>query len=605
MELSELISYAEEKYQIRAQRDQWVAIDASLLCHPRTKNKLAYLMREWNGDMGEFIERCDLRCEPNREEMRLNLFLSAPFHERRPGWVGVIIDSSTDKEVVLGLFDRAFQTEEQQSRLIEKGTSIIVIASENTLSKDAYHDTPIGASQKSKTYDVPEAIAQMLDLYTFDHGSYRQQCLNFYRQGKLMEMYEDNAPWHGEYRHYYPTYHDLNIPQLRGYFTWRTLIRRGEWQRTALSMAYIYIYELLNGIGVATPEASLEKMLEFEEKYIKKGLGDMYMGITLRRWMFEFAVINNMPPEKAMQCATQEIVKLDNALAALHSPASHCDRDVVNALCFISGQRKQVLDSVIHLVAETWRYALQHFRLDGKDLFAYCFGEKKEYIWRPLANAIYYEQGNDEDAEYKLNECRSFRRCKNVWFECGYHEFHFKRAFIGAFLHQADLHVRRYLKTGHYLREKKGEEWALQYVNAVIDEDKRRREEKARPKIEIHLENLEDIRENAIRTRDSLLVDEELEECPPDALVSVEKNVAPLQESEPQLPIEKRILYLMLNGESPEELMKGSRLMPSIVADSINEAFFDEIGDNVVECDNDRLTLVEDYADDVRKLMDM
>ena len=42
--------------------------------------------------------------------------------------------------------------------------------------------------------------------------------------------------------------------------------------------------------------------------------------------------------------------------------------------------------------------------------------------------------------------------------------------------------------------------------------------------------------------------------------------------------------------------------MPSVVADTINEAFFDEIGDSVVEYDGS-LTLIEDYREDVASLM--
>ena len=42
--------------------------------------------------------------------------------------------------------------------------------------------------------------------------------------------------------------------------------------------------------------------------------------------------------------------------------------------------------------------------------------------------------------------------------------------------------------------------------------------------------------------------------------------------------------------------------MPSVVADAINEALFDEIGDNILECDGDTITLVEDYRDDVLQI---
>ena len=35
----------------------------------------------------------------------------------------------------------------------------------------------------------------------------------------------------------------------------------------------------------------------------------------------------------------------------------------------------------------------------------------------------------------------------------------------------------------------------------------------------------------------------------------------------------------------------------------INEALFDEIGDNVLECEGDRITLVEDYREDLARMI--
>ena len=43
--------------------------------------------------------------------------------------------------------------------------------------------------------------------------------------------------------------------------------------------------------------------------------------------------------------------------------------------------------------------------------------------------------------------------------------------------------------------------------------------------------------------------------------------------------------------------------MPSIAADTINEELFDEIGDVAVLCENDELSLVEDYREDIAHLL--
>ena len=105
-------------------------------------------------------------------------------------------------------------------------------------------------------------------------------------------------------------------------------------------------------------------------------------------------------------------------------------------------------------------------------------------------------------------------------------------------------------------------------------------------------------------TRDSLLTEEEkremaeAEETPasPEPEVSGAAAV-PLDD------IQKQILWALLAGESADGVIRENRLLPSVAADGINEAFFEEIGDSVVEENEGGLALVEDYADDVRRLL--
>ncbi len=143
----------------------------------------------------------------------------------------------------------------------------------------------------------------------------------------------------------------------------------------------------------------------------------------------------------------------------------------------------------------------------------------------------------------------------------------------------------------------------------MIADDRRRQAEAAHPKIDIHLERLEHIREDALKTRDSLLTEEEMEEALTESVrdeSSPGKTPPPADtgaSSQARMPIEAQILTLLLRGESPDELMKARRLMPSVVADAINEAYFDEIGDNIVECEGDRLALVEDYAEEIEQIL--
>ena len=60
---------------------------------------------------------------------------------------------------------------------------------------------------------------------------------------------------------------------------------------------------------------------------------------------------------------------------------------------------------------------------------------------------------------------------------------------------------------------------------------------------------------------------------------------------------------MLLRGESPDAVIREQHLIASVITDSINELLFDEIGDNVLECDGSTITLVEDYKEDIINIL--
>ena len=486
--------------------------------------------------------------------------------------------------------------------------------------------------------DVPEKIRQMIRLYEYGDGSIKKKCRNFYRQGKFMEDYEDDAPWNGEFSRYFPTYHDLSIPKLRGYFTWRTNVRKGIYRPIATSLAYIYLYELLNGIGTSSPEESLWKMQEFETEYLDTGIGDWMMTFNLHRWMLEFAIIHQLPKKLAITFASPDKLECDRKIAVLRNPENHTDEEVCDALClFVTGkiETSPVLtrDSGEgrHLFAEVWRYTMAHYNHDGKDLLTACFGPWKPFPWHPLANSVYFETRDLTDFDYELDECRIYQYREGRWFVQTYEEMLYNKKIINALLHEADRLLRIYLKTGRNLRAKPEEAWATPYVEAVIETDRQAKIEAAKPKVSINLDSLSQIRQDAVVTRESLLTDEDRAEAttaPMPAEVIVAEPVADFVGADdndfdykngndddndnnngPDVdtvrldPIHRQILLALLAGNSPDELIRTHRLIPSVVTDTLNEAFYDEIGDSILDCDGDQISLVEDYIEDVTLLV--
>lgn len=609
MELSELAAYAEEKFHIREQH-KWADFPGfSVLADPETGKWLALLMRQWDSDTGTELQRCDIKCGRQILAALPEPFLAPPFRMKGQKWVGVLFDRSTKPEVVFRLFDRAVYSEKQ------RGFTVVL---ENPPSRQIRlpKDTPLspaGPSLALPDPEIPERIRSMRRLYEYRGNSFAQKCRNFCRQARFMEDYEDDAPWNGAFRHYFPTYQDLNTRQLRGYFTWRTRLRKGEFSPAPASFACLYLYELLNGIGAAPGEEVLQKMQEFRAGFLDSGIGDADTARNLRRWMLDYAVITGISPDQARQYAAPALLERDAFLHILKDPENHRDEEIFEALCAFDGG-KPGRSPVIRkdpqkgrrLFAALWRAASESPPRKDQTFFTACFGEQKKFPWHPLAGAVYWEENLHADTDYPLNDCRIYRCRGGVWTEERYDPLYFDRKLLHGLLHEGDRQFRRKLKTGHYLRENPEEAWAAPYAMAALEAEARAEAEAARPTVTLDLSSLEQIRLDARSTRDSLLTEADTEDFPAEAKQPEDRTALPSPASSlpgnldgPHL----QILLLLLKGEPPQAYIRSQHLMPSMAADTINEAFFEEIGDSILECDGQTITVVEDYREEILKML--
>ena len=657
MELSELTAYANEKYHITEQR-KWADFPGfSVLSHPVTGKWVALLMRQWDYETGTMMERCDLKCGIQSLREFNRPYLSGPVRMRGPKWAGVAFGRETEPEVVCALFDRAFHSGDQRGFTLVLDTLPAAAGS-------AYQSTripppkrrelngaglfpPAGGSVKGMdpVPEIPEILRRMRHLYEYGLETPQGKAKNFYRQGTFMGDYEgeEDIPWTGTFVCYYPSYQDLTTGQLRAYFSWRRDIRRGVFREIATSAAYLYVYELLNGIGVSSPEEVLQKLKAFDAGFLDAGFGDEKMRRNIRRWMLDFAVMHDIPSDQASAYLDQELLGMDEALTVLKRPEEASDDAVFSALCTLGGKKLPV-SPVLHadagrgrrLFAAAWRCAARGYAREDQDMFTLCFGKPVTYPWHPFSNAIWIPQtagrqtaGSERD--YTLNECRSYHYHGGTWKVEAYEKMFFNRSVFEGFLHETDLRLRRYLKTGRYLKTKPDTAWMVPFIEEAIEDDRRRVEEASRPKVNVDLSGLDRIRADALLTRDSLLTEEETwtaetgdfmtenavaenaiaETADGDAkeafaTAGEPAGTGPVFSGIALEPEYRRILTSLLRGE-PEEvtgrIIREARLMPSLAADAINEAFFDEIGDNIITCEDDALALVEDYEEDLKQLL--
>ncbi len=353
-------------------------------------------------------------------------------------------------------------------------------------------------------------------------------------------------------------------------------------------------------------------MRKFETGFLDSGIGDSSIYRNLHRWMLEYAVIHDVPATLACQYTKPIILEQDASLTMLRNPKEYTDKELFSALCTFAGKKLEQSPVLKkdeargkHLFAAIWRYVSEKYSMDGKDFFTLCFGTQKTFRWYPLANAVYWEKCVHPDVDYVLDACRTYHCRSGVWHEKRYDSLYFDRKKLHALLREADRRLRKYWKTGHYLRENPDGAWAAPYVKQVLSTEWKAEAEASKPKIMIDLSGLEQIRRDALLTRDSLLteeerdetVDDERKETASDASSSTSSVFGALDAQD------RQILLALLQEEPIEPYIKANHLMPAVVADTINEALFDELGDNVLECDGNTITVVEDYREDILQML--
>ena len=481
----------------------------------------------------------------------------------------------------------------------------IVLENSSNLNENQYKDTVITASELNDP-EIPTKIWQMMQLYEYGDGSFEQQKKNFIRQGVFMKDFEDDYDgWSGKCTYFSPAYHDLTLSQLRKYFTWRTAARKGDFTFIESPFVYLYLSELLCGIGAETHAETLKKMADLESGFVNSGYADTLLQMHLKNWMFEYAVIHDFQPETVMHYADPRIMAHDTYLSILRNPAAKKDDEIFMALSFFA-EKDLFLSPVVtecgsrgkHLFAALWRDVSARYDEDEADFFTACFGEPQTSKWYPLFNALFRDDGGTSGKECVLSECRKYFNRGGTWYEECFNGIQFDKARFNALLHEAERVFRKYLKLGRTLRQKPDETWATQYAEAVIAADKKAEIEAKRPKINIDLSGLDKIRSDAAVTRESLLTEEEIED-EIESDTTAENNENGLLDA-----VHTEILRNLLKNGSAEEYIKAAHLMPSVVADTINAALFDEIGDNVIECDGKTLRIIEDYAEELISMLE-
>ena len=419
-------------------------------------------------------------------------------------------------------------------------------------SNEVYADEPILKTGRQMQNFLPDQYRKMREISRWQEdpkggaGRWLSEAELFYRQGLLMADFEDDCPYNGTFKSYFPTYNAMSDRQLRGYFTWRTQVRRGTVEETSTSFAFLYLYELICGIGVDDPLDGFNKIKAFWDAYraFEPGI-DRFA----RVWLQDYAVFHRLDPKLLRDSKT---VMFDNALIELRRAA----RDPAPAPTppDLAPARRKTSEPTLPLppdeageerlmtaINALSTYNLNNSRLDRshhRDLrhvacavyvrmaryydthrktgiVASLFGEETAMPYTMFASAVFFAPERHEDCEYRLDPIHIYR-CQNGFWECmRIHGSRQKSSKLGEMMRACDQRLRLALDPTHPLKEEK----VPKYLAKIIDDEIvawLSWDAAHQPvKIDIDLSQLGHIRSAAAQTREALLIDEEREDDVP------------------------------------------------------------------------------------------
>ena len=434
-------------------------------------------------------------------------------------------------------------------------------------SNEIYADEPILKTGRQMQNFLPDQYRKMREISRWQEdpkggaGRWLSEAELFYRQGLLMADFEDDCPYNGTFKSYFPTYNAMSDRQLRGYFTWRAQVRRGNIEETSTSFAFLYLYELICGIGVDNPRDGYDKIKAFWDAYraFEPGI-DRFA----RVWLQDYAVFHELDPKLLRDSKT---VAFDNALIELRRAA----RDLVPAPApsDLPPKHRKTSEPTLPLPPDEAHeerlmaaidalstYNLNNSRLDRshhRDLrhvacavyvrmaryydthrktgiVASLFGEETAMPYTMFASAVFFAPERHEDCEYRLDPIHIYR-CQNGFWECmRIHGSRQKSSKLGEMMRACDQRLRLALDPGHPLKEEK----VPKYLAKIIDDEIvawLSWDAAHQPvKIDIDLSQLGRIRSAAAQTREALLIDEEREDG---TFADAEVAVAERREAEP------------------------------------------------------------------------
>ncbi|MGM1048934.1 MAG: TerB N-terminal domain-containing protein [Bacillota bacterium] len=122
--------------------------------------------------------------------------------------------------------------------------------------------------------------------------------VRYYSREQQFVIRARELAWHVEPEHpfvpfksYWPTYDNMSSAQYKWYFYWREEVRSGRYPDTDLSYLFLYMYELINGIGWSNPVQGWQLLDSVWNAYRQRF---PKLDAYAKEWLFDFSLIHGL-----------------------------------------------------------------------------------------------------------------------------------------------------------------------------------------------------------------------------------------------------------------------------------------------------------------------
>lgn len=457
----------------------------------------------------------------------------------------------------------------------------------------------------------------------------------FYLQGTFMDDYVDNYDINVPCNKNNPVYNNLTIYQLRSYFSWRTLIRNKLYKQTEKSYVFLYIYELLNKIGVKNEIDGLNKIIDLWQNYrVFDNSFDKY----LSNWVKDYYIINR--------------INIDFNLIEEEFPIKNNDNleDISEILIGNYENKLEFLDSISNyhilkskimehkysflinlVIPEIFKNLDKYFSENNLSFVNITFGKFKKKYWHVYENAIYFNNKLESDFVFKFKNLETYYRKGNNYYKETFELSQYSKCIVGYILKNIEITLRECLKFSKNLKvnissldelssnaelysvvtDKKFnmiinntiKKYLIEHkteINNIITKEKKE-------EIVIDANKFNEIRKSSSRIQEKLIVEEEnyLEKEEQIEIEIINSSQDIFKNLIDNLnTVELDFLKKIVNNEPRNNLIdysKQNNILFEIMIENINKVALETIGDNLIEDNSDEIIIYAEYIDSLKE----